>query len=123
MKPFAIATASMLVMLGCGSKQPPPARPPAVANESEATAPPAAAPADGSAIVIARTQTDGVIELTSDSDAAHVRADALMTEHCGHDNYQITQEGIEAIEPPGAVSRWRKHYVCFGPQGDTIVVP
>jgi hypothetical protein len=51
----------------------------------------------GSARVIQRTQTGGVIELQGDRGKAMEQANSEMASHCGPGNYTITQEGEEAI--------------------------
>lgn len=51
----------------------------------------------GSARVIQRNQAGGVIELSGDRGKAMEQANQEMTAHCGPNNYQITQEGEEAI--------------------------
>lgn len=51
----------------------------------------------GSAKVIQRTQTGGVIELDGDKGKAMEQANGEMSRHCGPGNYTITQEGEEAV--------------------------
>src|SRR5262245_61756704 len=51
----------------------------------------------GSAKVIQRTQTGGVIELQGDRGKAMEQANSEMAAHCGPNNFTITQEGEEAI--------------------------
>lgn len=51
----------------------------------------------GSAKVINRTQTGGVIQLDGDRGKAMEQANSEMAKHCGPGNYTITQEGEEAI--------------------------
>jgi hypothetical protein len=51
----------------------------------------------GSARVIQRTQTGGVIELQGDRGKAMEQANQEMASHCGPNNYTIVQEGEEAI--------------------------
>lgn len=51
----------------------------------------------GSARVIQRNQSGGVIELSGDRGKAMEQANQEMSAHCGPNNYQITQEGEEAI--------------------------
>src|SRR5215470_2849419 len=51
----------------------------------------------GSARVIQRTQTGGVIELQGDRGKAMEQANQEMASHCGPGNYSITQEGEEAV--------------------------
>ena len=51
----------------------------------------------GSAKVIQRTQTGGVIQLDGDRGKAMEQANSEMSRHCGPGNYTITQEGEEAI--------------------------
>ena len=51
----------------------------------------------GSARVIQRTQTGGIIELQGDRGKAMEQANQEMARHCGPNNYTITQEGEEAI--------------------------
>ena len=51
----------------------------------------------GSARVIQRTQYGGVIALQGDRSKAMEQAHKEMSAHCGANNYQIVQEGEEAI--------------------------
>jgi hypothetical protein len=51
----------------------------------------------GSARVIQRTQTGGVIELQGDRGKAMEQANQEMASHCGPNNFTIVQEGEEAI--------------------------
>jgi hypothetical protein len=51
----------------------------------------------GSARVIQRNQSGGVIELEGDRGKAMEQANQEMAAHCGPNNYQIVQEGEEAI--------------------------
>ncbi len=51
----------------------------------------------GSARVIQRTQSGGVIELQGDRGKAMEQANQEMASHCGPNNFTITQEGEEAI--------------------------
>ena len=51
----------------------------------------------GSAKVIQRTQTGGVIQLDGDRGKAMEQANSEMAKHCGPGNYTITQEGEEAV--------------------------
>ncbi len=51
----------------------------------------------GSARVIQRNQSGGVIELSGDRGKAMEQANQEMSAHCGPNNYQVTQEGEEAI--------------------------
>ena len=51
----------------------------------------------GSARVISRNQSGGVIELSGDRGKAMEQANQEMSAHCGPNNYQIAQEGEEAI--------------------------
>jgi hypothetical protein len=51
----------------------------------------------GSARVIQRNQNGGVIELSGDRGKAMEQANSEMAAHCGPNNYQIVQEGEEAI--------------------------
>jgi len=51
----------------------------------------------GSARVIQRNQNGGIIELSGDRGKAMEQANSEMAAHCGPNNYQITQEGEEAI--------------------------
>ncbi|MDQ3369953.1 MAG: hypothetical protein M3680_31425 [Myxococcota bacterium] len=51
----------------------------------------------GSAKVISRTQSGGVIELQGDRGKAMEQANGEMNRHCGPGNFTITQEGEEAI--------------------------
>jgi len=47
--------------------------------------------------VISRTQAGGVIELQGDRGKAMEQANQEMNSHCGPGNFNITQEGEEAI--------------------------
>lgn len=51
----------------------------------------------GSARVIQRTQSGGVIELQGDRGKAMEQANQQMASHCGPNNFTIVQEGEEAI--------------------------
>lgn len=51
----------------------------------------------GSARVISRNQTGGVIELSGDRAKAMEQAGSEMSAHCGPNNFTIVQEGEEAI--------------------------
>lgn len=51
----------------------------------------------GSARVIQRNQSGGVIELAGDRGKAMEQAHQEMAGHCGPNNYQIVQEGEEVI--------------------------
>ena len=51
----------------------------------------------GSARVLQRTQTGGVIELQGDRGKAMEQANQEMAAHCGPNNFTITQEGEEAV--------------------------
>ena len=51
----------------------------------------------GSARVIQRNQNGGVIELSGDRGKAMEQANSQMASHCGPNNYQIVQEGEEAV--------------------------
>jgi hypothetical protein len=51
----------------------------------------------GSARVIQRNQTGGVIELQGDRGKAMEQANQEMASHCGPNNFTIVQEGEEAI--------------------------
>jgi hypothetical protein len=51
----------------------------------------------GSARVIQRNQNGGIIELSGDRGKAMEQANSEMASHCGPNNYQIVQEGEEAI--------------------------
>ncbi|HEY0250581.1 MAG TPA: hypothetical protein VGC41_03600 [Kofleriaceae bacterium] len=55
------------------------------------------AAACGTARVIQRTQSGGVIELSGDRGKAMEQANADMASHCGPNNFTIVQEGEEAI--------------------------
>jgi len=55
------------------------------------------AAACGSARVIQRTQSGGVIELSGDRGKAMEQANADMASHCGPNNFTIVQEGEEAV--------------------------
>ncbi len=55
------------------------------------------ASACGSARVIQRTQSGGVIELSGDRGKAMEQANADMASHCGPNNFTIVQEGEEAV--------------------------
>jgi hypothetical protein len=51
----------------------------------------------GSARVISRNQSGGVIELQGDRGKAMEQANQEMSAHCGPNNYQIVQEGEEVV--------------------------
>lgn len=51
----------------------------------------------GSARVIQRTQSGGIIELQGDRGKAMENANQEMAQHCGPNNWTIVQEGEEAI--------------------------
>jgi hypothetical protein len=51
----------------------------------------------GTARVIHRDQTGGVIELQGDRGKAMEQANQEMAGHCGPNNFTITQEGEEAV--------------------------
>jgi hypothetical protein len=51
----------------------------------------------GSAKVIQRNQSGGIIQLDGDRGKAMEQANAAMNSHCGPNNWTITQEGEEAI--------------------------
>src|SRR5215831_371709 len=51
----------------------------------------------GSARVIQRNQSGGVIELSGDRGKAMEQANQEMASHCGPNNFTIVQEGEEAI--------------------------
>jgi len=51
----------------------------------------------GSARVISRNQSGGIIELSGDRGKAMEQAGAEMSAHCGPNNFTIVQEGEEAI--------------------------
>jgi hypothetical protein len=51
----------------------------------------------GTAQVIQQTQTGGVIELQGDRTKAMAQAQQEMDAHCGPRNWQIVQQGLEAI--------------------------
>lgn len=51
----------------------------------------------GTARVIQRTQTGGIIELQGDRGKAMEQANQEMASHCGPNNYTIVQEGEEAV--------------------------
>ena len=55
------------------------------------------AAACGSARVIQRTQSGGVIELSGDRGKAMEQANQEMASHCGPNNFTIVQEGEEAV--------------------------
>lgn len=55
------------------------------------------ASACGSARVIQRTQSGGVIELSGDRGKAMEQANQEMASHCGPNNFTIVQEGEEAV--------------------------
>ena len=103
----------LVVVCACGSK---PAPAPVSNTASSSTEP--ATPTEGSAKVIQRHQTGGVVELVGDRGAAMKDADEEMGAHCGPNNYSIVQEGEEAVADPNnpAAGRtqtaWRVHYRC-----------
>src|SRR5580765_6052290 len=110
-------------------------------------------PACGSARVIQRTQTGGVIELQGDRGKAMEQANQEMASHCGPDNYTIVQEGEEAIgtdtysredtnsggtsngrsyqegsttqgqQSTRTATAWRVHYQCNGAGGPAPMAP
>jgi hypothetical protein len=51
----------------------------------------------GTARVIQRTQTGGVIELNGDRGKAMEQANQDMAAHCGPNNFTVVQEGEEAV--------------------------
>ena len=51
----------------------------------------------GSAQYIQRTQTGGTIELDGDRNKAMEQANQMMAQHCGPNNFQIVQEGLEPV--------------------------
>ncbi|HEY4182296.1 MAG TPA: hypothetical protein VGM90_35935 [Kofleriaceae bacterium] len=51
----------------------------------------------GSARVLSRNQSGGVIELQGDRGKAMEQANQEMSAHCGPNNYQIVQEGEEVV--------------------------
>src|SRR5437868_1432 len=51
----------------------------------------------GTARVIHRDQTGGVLELQGDRGKAMEQANQEMAAHCGPNNFTITQEGEEAV--------------------------
>lgn len=57
----------------------------------------AALAACGTARVIQRTQTGGVIELNGDRGKAMEQANQAMASHCGPNNFTVVQEGEEAV--------------------------
>jgi hypothetical protein len=106
----------MLVALaGCWRSAPQNPAPPPISNEAK---PPRPAKA-GESRQVARTATGGIIELQGDHAVALPEANELMSQHCGTNNYTITQEGQEAIgtdtldgQPIRTISAWRVHYLC-----------
>lgn len=107
----------------------------------------------GSARVIQRTQTGGVIELQGDRGKAMEQANQEMASHCGPNNYTIVQEGEEAIgtdtysrqdtnsggtsngrsyqegststgqQSTRTATAWRVHYQCNGAGGPAPMAP
>jgi len=51
----------------------------------------------GSAQYIQRTQTGGTIQLDGDRNKAMEQATSYMAQHCGPNNYQVVQEGLEPV--------------------------
>jgi hypothetical protein len=105
----------VVVVAGCwtSSKQPAPAP---IANEVKQG--PAATP--GQAKQVAKTASGGVIQLAGERGAALINANEQMSQHCGSNNYAITQEGEEAVgsdagpgQPVRIETAWRVHYVCY----------
>jgi hypothetical protein len=74
----------------------------------------------GSARIVRKTQTGGVLELEGDTSKAMEAADQEMASHCGQRNYTIVQEGKEPIESPDPAqpaakeTGTRVHYQCNG---------
>ena len=88
---------------------------------SNTVAPGPPQPKAGEAKVVQRTNTGGVIELAGDRGAAMQDASDEMNQHCGPNNYTITQEGEEAVgsdavagQPVRIETAWRVHYLCNG---------
>jgi hypothetical protein len=107
----------------------------------------------GSARVIQRTQSGGVIELQGDRGKAMEQANQEMASHCGPNNYTIVQEGEEAIgtdtysrqdtnsggtsngrsyqegsttqgqQSTRTATAWRVHYQCNGAGGGPAPMP
>jgi len=65
----------------------------------------------GSARVVQRTPTGGVIELDGERANAMERAHQAMAANCAPRGYAIVKEGKEGVEPDAA---WRLHYQCGG---------
>ena len=74
----------------------------------------------GSARVVRKTQTGGVLELEGDTTKAMEAADHEMDAHCGERNFTIVQEGKEPVESPDPAhpdakeTGTRVHYQCNG---------
>jgi len=94
----------ILLLVACGG---PTKKPDDIGNKTTTDAP------MGSAKVIQRSQTGGVIELGGDRGTALEDASKAMSDHCGKDNFMVVQEGEEAIGD-STETAWRVHYVCNG---------
>jgi hypothetical protein len=68
----------------------------------------------GTARLIHRDQTGGVLELEGDRGKAMEQANQEMAQGCGPNNFTIMQEGEEAV---GTTTVWRVHYQCGSGQG------
>lgn len=103
----------------------------------------------GTARVVWRTQTGGVIELQGDRNKSMEQANNEMSAHCGANNYTIVAEGLEPVGtdryygqssspyPQGGVQTsgyeqqrtatiWRVHYQCnnaYAPNGMPAAAP
>jgi hypothetical protein len=104
----------VVVVAGCWTSSKQPVSAP-IANEVKQG--PTTKP--GEAKQVAKTADGGVIELAGDRGAALEDANEQMSQHCGSNNYSITQEGEEAVgsdakegQPVRIETAWRVHYVC-----------
>jgi hypothetical protein len=120
-----ISIAGASVLIACGGDGDGRARGTLAPRAAVAHAgPDIAEPTDGEARVVSRTDTEGVIALKGGQATSERHADELMTAHCGARGHTVTQEGIEALLPPGmsneavkpdagpTKTEWHLHYKC-----------
>ena len=102
----------LVVVFACGSKT----GPLPVSNVASPSAEPGPSSGEGSAKVIQRSATGGVIELSGNREAAMKQASNEIGKHCEPAGYVIVQEGEEIIEPTRSdgtsATAWRVHYRC-----------